>query len=1219
MSTSEYLRRSILRRRNAGSARVDGVSGASRPDVRSGGATMAGSLGVSSYLSGTSGSSYSYGNTDAMVGLQNQGATCYLNSLIQSLYMTPEFRLAIYSWEYDEEKDGKADECIPLQLQLLFQQLQAKETRATSTKNLTKSFGWTGMDAFTQHDVQELCRVLLDALEHVFKDTLQKDVVNELYQGKMKDYVKCKSCGHESSRVDEFLDVSLEVSDEVESVEDAFAKFILPELLSGDNQYSCSGCDQKVDAYKGLSFLEMPYLLTIQLKRFTYDYASMRRVKLNSFVSFPMFLDLEPYMSGLDESFDTSLVRTFKERPKTAPRRTPTYSLYPGLTLQRRIDLATTSFRNYERLAETHKNSTLGPTYQRLADGKKAELDRLEEEKKAEDEAAAEAEAAAQAQAEAALAAAQAIIDGDGDGDEENADPDAGDGDGGKEEVEEDEEGEEGEGEDGGDGGKKGVEPVVHNVDSHGIYRGPEEREGKPLMYELFAILIHSGGSTGGHYYAYVKSLDAGKWYDFNDSSVSEVMEHEIVSSYGSKNESSYNSMWSSGTNAYMLMYRRVEPGRNAPFIEEVPEHVVKAMEAFKAKQAEEAASSRSSLYSSSTYSRAGYQPIGSDDDDDMTSLYSRKRYALTTKYFENTTELSATVRFTGSENIGDVKVELLGELRKAWMRVVRSRTAQSEAEAEVAAQAEDDDPEAIAEAEVAAEAETEAVAAADPEAADSDPEAEAEAELAAESGISEDKVMAQAAAELPILFDPTIKPEQMRLRSYSKYYGSIDRVFSAYSGSSLSMSGIMSGDVHVALEIAEAVEVPVEVAANPFSHSSLTAGISPITGFPTTSFDALDDIDRVIANIEDDLNPTPSTPPTPTPEENPDPESSLHVDVPGVDQPVKVKPPPIPPKKTKTEFRFRNEKDQLVRLRLYLPDEDDFGPTHYVYINETTGTVGDLKAVVASTLGVSPEHQLLCTNDHYVEEIDHPDSDTLYGIINSILDTYGNHTVYVENVAPPPLSPPPTPVTPNEGGLEAAFPIDTASPESLPDPPASPGAASSSSSDAGNDDPPEVDALEHDPPTPPESPTPQSPGPFAEPPPGSFMFGFEEDDIDSNIILDDPGTDSLISAIPNADPIPYAPLVNLEDPFTDTFPSYSSSLYATQPPPPPGKPPLASRSAMARKLKAMSTASTNASLTSSSYTSSYTSYRTGGTSSLLSSSTWSRRGESALKIRKRE
>ena len=37
-----------------------------------------------------------YAERQEYVGLSNQGATCYLNSLIQSLYMTPEFRSAIY-------------------------------------------------------------------------------------------------------------------------------------------------------------------------------------------------------------------------------------------------------------------------------------------------------------------------------------------------------------------------------------------------------------------------------------------------------------------------------------------------------------------------------------------------------------------------------------------------------------------------------------------------------------------------------------------------------------------------------------------------------------------------------------------------------------------------------------------------------------------------------------------------------------------------------------------------------------------------------------------------------------------------------------------------------------------------------------------------------------------------------------------------------------------
>ena len=45
--------------------------------------------------------------------------------------------------------------------------------------------------AWQQHDVQELCRVMFDALEKTWKDTDQWNLINELYQGKMRDFIQC--------------------------------------------------------------------------------------------------------------------------------------------------------------------------------------------------------------------------------------------------------------------------------------------------------------------------------------------------------------------------------------------------------------------------------------------------------------------------------------------------------------------------------------------------------------------------------------------------------------------------------------------------------------------------------------------------------------------------------------------------------------------------------------------------------------------------------------------------------------------------------------------------------------------------------------------------------------------------------------------------------------------------------------------------------------------
>lgn len=63
----------------------------------------------------------------------------------------------------------------------------------------------------------------------------------------------------------------------------------------------------------------------------------------------------------------------------------------------------------------------------------------------------------------------------------------------------------------------------------------------KTNLYDLFAVAHHYGGLGGGHYVASAKNPFDGKWYNFNDSSVSEERsESDIVSS-----------------SAYVLFYKR--------------------------------------------------------------------------------------------------------------------------------------------------------------------------------------------------------------------------------------------------------------------------------------------------------------------------------------------------------------------------------------------------------------------------------------------------------------------------------------------------------------------------------------------------------------------------------------------------------------------------------------------------------------------------------------
>uniref|UniRef100_A0A665WUL2 Ubiquitin carboxyl-terminal hydrolase n=1 Tax=Echeneis naucrates TaxID=173247 RepID=A0A665WUL2_ECHNA len=54
-----------------------------------------------------------------------------------------------------------------------------------------------------------------------------------------------------------------------------------------------------------------------------------------------------------------------------------------------------------------------------------------------------------------------------------------------------------------------------------------------PCRYDLIAVSNHYGGMGGGHYTAYAKNKDDGKWYNFDDSSVSPANEDQIVSKAG--------------------------------------------------------------------------------------------------------------------------------------------------------------------------------------------------------------------------------------------------------------------------------------------------------------------------------------------------------------------------------------------------------------------------------------------------------------------------------------------------------------------------------------------------------------------------------------------------------------------------------------------------------------------------------------------------------------
>lgn len=84
------------------------------------------------------------------------------------------------------------------------------------------------------------------------------------------------------------------------------------------------------------------------------------------------------------------------------------------------------------------------------------------------------------------------------------------------------------------------------------------------FVYDLYAIMIHSGSAFGGHYFAYIKDLETGIWYNFNDSSVREISLIDVVEVFGpeptvKKGMAAKRLAATHSANAYMLMYRIIE------------------------------------------------------------------------------------------------------------------------------------------------------------------------------------------------------------------------------------------------------------------------------------------------------------------------------------------------------------------------------------------------------------------------------------------------------------------------------------------------------------------------------------------------------------------------------------------------------------------------------------------------------------------------------------
>ena len=244
------------------------------------------------------------------VGLENQGATCYLNSLLQMFYHLPALRRAVYAIDGDapapaapaagaagaggEIAAPEAASFVPA-LQSLLVDLQTSGAPRETTE-LTKAFGWTGADVFKQHDIQELNRVLSDKLGEHMKGMDDAGTIDNLFKGKLRRYTRCLNVECESAVDEDFLDLQVDVKG-CSDIQASLAQMLQEETMDGDNQYRTDEHGLQ-DAVRGAKLVELPKVLLLHLRRFEMDYKTGRINKINDKFTFPVTLQVPVEKDG---------------------------------------------------------------------------------------------------------------------------------------------------------------------------------------------------------------------------------------------------------------------------------------------------------------------------------------------------------------------------------------------------------------------------------------------------------------------------------------------------------------------------------------------------------------------------------------------------------------------------------------------------------------------------------------------------------------------------------------------------------------------------------------------------------------------------------------------------------------------------------------------------------------------------------------------------------